>query len=122
LLDSKNSTAIVKPEFNVGKIKSGSTIKTSTMPKINSYFLIAFDISIISLVLVALSSPFLQYAYAQLKANVTTSCENGNCTTTICINNQPCKTTNSNSTNITSFGGLIENRTVPKPTVPGEIV
>lgn len=99
------------------------------MPKINSYFLIAFYISIISLVLVAFS-PILQYAYAQLQANVTTqlqanvttSCENRNCTTTICINNQPCKTTNSNSTNITSFGGLIENRTVPKPTIPGEIV
>lgn len=91
------------------------------MPKIISYFLIAFYISIIILVLVAFS-PILQYAYAQLQANVTTSCENGNCTTTICINNQPCKTTNSNSTNITSFGGLIENRTVPKPTIPGEIV
>jgi hypothetical protein len=92
------------------------------MPKINSYFLIVFYISIISLVLVALISPILQYAYAQLQANVTTSCENGNCTTTVCVNNQPCKTTNSNSTNITSFGGLIENRTVPKPTIPGEIV
>jgi len=92
------------------------------MTKINSYFLIAFYISIISLALAALSSPILQYAYAQLQANVTTSCENGNCTTTICVNNQPCKTTNSNSTNITSFGDLIENRTVPKPTIPGEIV
>ena len=92
------------------------------MPKSNSYFLIAFYISIISLALAALSSAILQYAYAQLQANVTTSCENGNCTTTICVNNQPCKTTNSNSTNITSFGSLIENRTVPKPTIPGEIV
>lgn len=91
------------------------------MTKINSYFLIAFYISIISLALAAFSA-ILQYAYAQLQANVTTSCENGNCTTTICVNDQPCKTTNSNSTNITSFGGLIENRTVPKPTIPGEIV
>ncbi len=72
--------------------------------------------------LAALSSAILQYAYAQFQANVTTSCENRNCTTTICVNDQPCKTTNSNSTNITSFGGLIENRTVPKPTIPGEIV
>jgi hypothetical protein len=92
------------------------------MTKINSYFLIAFYISIISLALAALSSAIVQYAYTQLQANVTTSCENGNCTTTICVNDQPCKTTNSNSTNITSFGGLIENRTVPKPTIPGEIV
>jgi hypothetical protein len=92
------------------------------MPKINSSFLIAFYISIIGLVLLALGSPILQYTYAQLQANMTTNCENGNCTTTICINDQPCKTTNSNSTNITSFGGLIENRTVPKPTIPGEIV
>lgn len=75
-----------------------------------------------TLVLITLSIPIVQYTYAQLQANVTTNCENGNCTTTICVNNQPCKTTNSNSTNITSFGGLLENKTVPKPTVPGEIV
>jgi hypothetical protein len=75
-----------------------------------------------TLILITLSIPIVQDAYAQLQANVTTKCENGNCTTTICVNNQPCKTTNSNSTNITSFGGLIENRTVPKPTAPGEVV
>ena len=69
----------------------------------------------------ALSTPIL-HSHAQLQANVTTNCENENCTTTICVNNEPCKTTNSNSTNITSFGGLIGNGTVPKPTVPREIV
>ena len=58
----------------------------------------------------ALSTQILHSTHAQLQANVTTNCENENCTTTICVNNEPCKTTNSNST------------TVPKPTVPGEIV
>ncbi|HEY7227011.1 MAG TPA: hypothetical protein VH481_02680 [Nitrososphaeraceae archaeon] len=70
----------------------------------------------------ALCTPILHSTHAQLQANVTSNCENGNCTTTICINNEPCRTTNSNSTNITSFGGLIGNGTVSKPTVPGEIV
>ena len=92
------------------------------MLKFKTHFIIVFYISIVFLIIVVLCTPILQSTYAQLQANVTTNCENENCTTTICVNNEPCKTTNSNSSNITSFGGLIDNGTVPKPTVPGEIV
>ena len=92
------------------------------MLKFKTHFIMAFYISIVFLIIVVLFTPILQSIYAQLQANVTTNCENENCTTTICVNNEPCKTTNSNSSNITSFGGLIDNGTVPKPTVPGEIV
>lgn len=92
------------------------------MLKFKTHFIMAFYISIVFLIIVVLCTPILQSTYAQLQANVTTNCENENCTTTICVNNEPCKTTNSNSSNITSFGGLIDNGTVPKPTVPGEIV
>ena len=92
------------------------------MLKFKTHFIMAFYISIVFLIIVVLCTPILQSTYAQLQANVTTNCENENCTTTICVNNEPCKTTNSNSSNITSFGGIINNETVPKPTVPGEIV
>jgi hypothetical protein len=92
------------------------------MLKFKTHFIMAFYISIVFLIILVLCTPILQSTYAQLQANVTTNCENENCTTTICVNNEPCKTTNSNSSNITSFGGLIDNGTVPKPTVPGEIV
>jgi len=91
------------------------------MLKINSNFL-TFYVPIIYMIFISLFNPIPQYTYAQLQANVTSRCENENCTTTICVNDQPCKTTNSNSTNISSFGGLIENKTIPAPTMPGEIV
>ena len=92
------------------------------MLKFKTHFIMAFYISIVFLIILVLCTPILQSTYAQLQANVTTNCQNENCTTTICVNNEPCKTTNSNSSNITAFGGLIDNGTVPKPTVPGEIV
>ena len=91
------------------------------MMKINSNFLTIY-VPIIYMILISLFNPIPHYTYAQLQANVTSRCENGNCTTTICLNDQPCKTTNSNSTNFTSFGGLIENKTIPTPKMPGEIV
>ena len=91
------------------------------MMKINSNFPI-FYIATIYLIFISLVSLVPHLSHGQLQANVTSRCENGNCTTTICINNQPCKTTNSNSTNITSFGGLIENKTIPAPKMPGELV
>jgi hypothetical protein len=59
-------------------------------------------------------------SYGQLQTNVTTTCSNGNCTTTICVNNEPCKSTNSNSTNITTFGDLLKNKTIAMP--PEEVV
>jgi hypothetical protein len=59
-------------------------------------------------------------SYGQLQTNVTTTCSNGNCTTTICVNNESCKSTNSNSANITTFGDLLKNKTIPMP--PEEVV
>jgi hypothetical protein len=59
-------------------------------------------------------------SYGQLQTNVTTTCSNGNCTTTICVDTDPCKITNSNSTNITTFGDLLKNKTIPMP--PEEVV
>jgi hypothetical protein len=51
-----------------------------------------------------------------------TVCINGNCTTTTRVNDQPCKTTNSNSTNSTSLDDLLNNKTILPPISPGEIV
>jgi hypothetical protein len=62
-----------------------------------------------------------QYTGALLSSNMTT-CINGNCTTTTCINDVPCKTTRSNSSNITSLDDLIQNKTIVPPKMPGEIV
>ena len=65
---------------------------------------------------------FFSYSFAQFQANISSNCENGNCTTTICIDDNPCKTTNSNSTNTTSMNDLLQNKTNPNPNLPGEIV
>jgi len=79
--------------------------------------LIAFYLLIAILILFTLP---ISKSYGQLQTNVTTTCSNGNCTTTICVNNEPCKITNSNSTNITSFGDLLKNTTIAMP--PEEVV
>jgi len=89
--------------------------------KIKSNFLVR-HIAITYLIFISLFTLLPHLSFGQVQANVTSRCENGNCTTTICVNDQPCKTTNSNSTNITSFGGLIENDTIPAPKMPGELV
>ena len=89
--------------------------------KIKSNFPVLY-IAITCLIYISLISLVPHLCFGQVKANVTSRCKNGNCTTTICVNDQPCKTTNSNSTNITSFGGLIENDTIPAPKMPGELV
>jgi hypothetical protein len=91
------------------------------MMKIKSNFPVLY-IATMSLIYISLFSLVPHLSFGQLQANVTSRCENGNCTTTICVNDQPCKTTNSNSTNITSFGDLIENKTIPAPKMPGELV
>lgn len=59
-------------------------------------------------------------SYGQLQTNVATTRSNDNCNTTICINIEPCKSTNSNSANITTFGDLLKNKTIPMP--PEELV
>lgn len=76
---------------------------------------IAYTIVFSSLVIVT------QYTTAELSSNMTT-CFNGNCTTTTCIDDVPCKTTKSNSSNITSLDDLLQNKTILPPTLPSEIV
>ncbi len=76
---------------------------------------IAYTIVFSSLVIVT------QYTIAELSSNMTT-CINGNCTTTTCIDDVPCKTTKSNSSNITSLDDLLQNKTILPPTLPSEIV
>jgi len=65
---------------------------------------------------------FLPHSFAQFQANISSNCENGNCTTTICVDDNPCKTTHSNSTNMTSMNDLFPKKTIPIPKLPGEIV
>lgn len=65
---------------------------------------------------------FFSHSFGQFQANISSNCENGNCTTTICIDDNPCKTTNSNSTNFTSMNDLLQNKTIPIPNLPREIV
>lgn len=76
---------------------------------------IAYTIVFSSLVIVT------QYTTAELSSNMTT-CINGNCTTTTCIDDVPCKTTKSNASNITSLDDLLQNKTILPPTLPSEIV
>lgn len=76
---------------------------------------IAYTIVFSSLVIVT------QYTTAELSSNMTT-CINGNCTTTTCIDDVPCKTTKSNSSNITSLDDLLQNKTIVPSTLPSEIV
>jgi hypothetical protein len=78
--------------------------------------------SILPVLFVLLYFSFFPYSFAQFQANISSNCENGNCTTTICIDDKPCKTTNSNSTNMTSMNDLLQNKTNPIPNLPGEIV
>ena len=78
--------------------------------------------SIVFLLFVLSYFSFFAYSFAQFQANISSNCEKGNCTTTICIDDNPCKTTNSNSTNMTSMNDLLQNKTSPNPNLPGEIV
>jgi hypothetical protein len=78
--------------------------------------------SIVSVLFVLSCFSFFPYSFAQFQANISSNCENENCTTTICIDDNPCKTTNSNSTNMTSMNDLLQNKTIPIPNLPGEIV
>ena len=79
-------------------------------------------LTIVSVSLVLLFFTFSNYTFAQFQANISSNCENENCTTTICIDDYPCKTTNSNSTNITSMNNFLQNKTIQNPNMPREIV
>ncbi|CAN5500770.1 hypothetical protein BH18THE1_BH18THE1_09140 [soil metagenome] len=62
------------------------------------------------------------YASAQLSGNMTSKCSSGGeCITVICIDDQPCETFMSNSSNGTELRDFLENKT--KVTlVPQEII
>ena len=80
------------------------------------------DLGIASTLVILYFFSFLPYSFSQFQANISSNCENGNCTTTICVDDNPCKTTNSNSTNMTSMNDLLPNNTSPIPKLPREIV
>jgi len=79
-------------------------------------------LSMVSVSLVLLFFTFSNYSFAQFQANISSNCENENCTTTICIDDNPCKTTNSNSTNMTSMNNFLQNKTIQNSNLPSEIV
>ena len=79
-------------------------------------------LSMVSVSLVLLFLTFSNYSFAQFQANISSNCENENCTTTICIDDNPCKTTNSNSTNMTSMNNFLQNKTIQNSNMPSEIV
>jgi hypothetical protein len=90
------------------------------MPKI-SFIHKSLYIPIFCLVTISMLAIVVNYSNAKLSTN-TTTCINGNCTTTICVNDEPCRTFNSNSTNVTSQDQLFQNKTIPPPVIPSEIV
>jgi hypothetical protein len=89
--------------------------------KTKSNFMISC-IPVIYLIFILSSNPILPFSNTQFRTNMTTKCENGNCTTTLCVNDEPCKTTASNSTSITSFGDLLKNKTILVPSMPNEVI
>ena len=64
--------------------------------------------------------------YGQLQSNYTSRVCNadGTCITTMCINNEPCRTIKSNSTSVTSQENstTIQNKTEPLKMPPGQII
>lgn len=89
--------------------------------KTKSNFMISC-IPVIYLIFISYSNPIIPFSHTQFRTNITTKCENGNCTTTLCVNDEPCKTTNSNSTNNTSLGDLLKNKTILTPSMPNEVI
>ena len=81
-----------------------------------------YSICVVSTICVLSLSPMVSFSNTEFQNNTTTICQNGNCTITMCINDEPCKTTNSNSTNITSLGDLAKNKTIVTPNLPSEVV
>ena len=89
--------------------------------KTRSNFMISC-IPVVYLIFILYSNPILPFSNTQFRTNMTTKCENGNCTTTLCVNDEPCKTTSSNSANNTSLGDLLKNKTILAPTMPNEVI
>ena len=72
--------------------------------------------------LIFLNFETTDYASAQLSGNMTSKCSSaGDCVTVICIDDQPCETIKSNSTNSTELRDFLENKTIVT-LIPQEIV
>jgi hypothetical protein len=88
-----------------------------------SLFIIPGFIVVITLIFVGANSSL----YGQVQSNFTSSVCNpdGSCTTTICINNEPCKTMKLNSTTGTGTEDNFnddENETIPLAQLPQQII
>lgn len=70
---------------------------------------------ILSALFVFIMTQFSNFPSHAIQRNVTTTCHNQNCTTTICVNDEPCKTTNSSSANVTIFDNQPKNNTIANP-------
>ena len=63
-------------------------------------------------ILIFLNFETTDYTSAQLSGNMTSKCSSaGDCVTVICIDDQPCETIRSNSTNGTELRDFLENKT-----------
>ena len=80
------------------------------------------SLSIVFVSLILLFFTFSVHSFAQFQANISSNCENENCTTTICIDDNPCKTTKSNSTNMTSMNNFLQNKSIHNAGIPSETV
>lgn len=83
---------------------------------------IVVSVFVICSTIVLFPSAILSSTDTRLQTNMSTKCENGNCTTTICINDEPCETANLDSKNMSSLGELLKNKTILGPTIPREII
>lgn len=91
----------------------------------HSYFLIPLMVSLIVLGLIS-GSQKLPSIYGQVISNFTSTVCNadGTCTTTICINNEPCYTIRSNSTMSMRRDDFTdnENKSTPLTQLPQQII
>jgi hypothetical protein len=112
----------------IGETESKTSKKSNVITTYLSVMKIKFtcfgsitDLGIVSILFILSFFSFLPHSFSQFQANISSNCENGNCTTTICVDDKPCKTTNSNTTNMTSINNLLPNNTDPIPKLPSEI-
>ncbi|CAN5517820.1 hypothetical protein BH18THE1_BH18THE1_03480 [soil metagenome] len=82
----------------------------------NAYFTLACAVFFLS------CNPSSYYTFAQFEANFSSNCENGNCTSIICIDDNPCEKSKSNSTNITTLYDFLKNKTTQPTDTPRDIV
>jgi len=92
--------------------------------KLNFYILVSVTCLIV--IIFALEVQKFHFIYGQVQSNVTSKVcmGDGTCVTTICINNEPCKTVKSNLTSSSSEDNSTdtENKSQPLSNLPGQIV